>query len=378
MVNGLENSRRPTIQDVITQEGEVTKFRQANTITRYIISTPSRFVGEIETESFLISSAHENMRIERYTPNPSDPGYRQYFELSIETPEDSGQTVVIPDYSHLAENFCVALSVLFGKRFDSHGLSSQHSRAYMPSNQFKGELYNKALATNSQNLRSDFSVELNLSNFYRISDIVHSYPEEQVKIQSAFLYAGKFYLDAVRVMEDSPEVAFLNLVTACEILASQMNYQQDDLLDDQAKQLLETITKGLPDGVKVARQVKKRMAGISEKFCKFILEHIDESFFSVTESKEPESSLTSDNFRSRLKSAYCIRSTYVHAGQFMENWFSVNYLKQNEEVISGNPVIEDKDMKRHVKKSPTILGMERIVRYVLIQYLIKNKMIEQW
>ena len=55
---------------------------------------------------------------------------------------------------------------------------------------------------------------------------------------------------------------------------------------------------------------------------------------------------------------------------------AVNYLNDNQEVIHGDPVIGDKDMQKSIKRSPTFIGLERIVRYSLIKFLIKTKVIE--
>ncbi|KYN89330.1 hypothetical protein ATY37_13400 [Vibrio cidicii] len=356
----------------------MSKFRNNKTITRFLISTPSKFVGESETDKYLLTHASWNHSIDIYRPQPNESSYRQCFELTVSTPEYQKETISIPDYSFIADNFCIALSVLFGKRFDSHGLLLQHGRSYVPSSKLFGERYNKSLSFNSLKERSDFRLDLNLSHLDKIISIVHSVSDEQREIKDAFLYAGKFYLEALREMEYNPEMAFISLITACEILAAQKNYNIDDLLDDEVRSLLSKIEAGLDDGEKVARNIKKRLSGISEKFCVFIMEHIDERFFVNTESLTDFDRLTPDGFRARLKAAYSIRSTYVHAGKFMSNWFSVNHLTQNEEVISGNPLIEDPVMKKYVRRSPTILGLERIVRYVLIKYLIKNEMISDF
>lgn len=53
----------------------------------------------------------------------------------------------------------------------------------------------------------------------------------------------------------------------------------------------------------------------------------------------------------------------------------MNYLHDNDEVIRGNPVIEDKDMQKSIKLSPTFIGMERIIRYSLIKFLIQTNII---
>lgn len=349
-------------------------LRSNKAITKFLISTPSRFVGESVSEQHILTHAYENHRLEIYTPNLNESSYRQYLELTISTPEYQWDTIIVPDYTHAAETYCILLSVLFGKRFDSHGLLLQHGRSYVPSLRFDIERYNKTLTFNSLNERCDFRLELNLQNFHKFMPILDA-ENERKKIIDSFLYAGKFYLNALREMETNPEVAFINLITSCEILAAHKNYDIDTLLDEELIMILKKIELGLDGGEKIVRQLKKRFSSIAEKFCLLITEHVDEDFFSTTESLDDNSRLKLEGFKARLKAAYNTRSKYVHAGKFMENWFSVNHLKQNEEVTSGNPVIQDRDMRQSVERSPTILGLERIVRYVLIKYLIKNQVI---
>lgn len=353
----------------------MSRFRKDTSITRFLISTPSRFIGESESHEYFLTHAHVNSIIGDYHPTPNENTYRQYLELTVATPEYKNDTIVIPNYSHIAEYYCIALSVLFGKRFDTHGLLLQHGRSYVPSSKLIGDRYNKNLAFNSLNQRCDFSLELNLENFHKITPVLGDLSENKHQIQDAFFTAGKFYLAALREMKINPEISFINLVTSCKVLAEKQVYDKESLLDENIKSALKRIESELNGGQAIANLIKNRMLGISEKFCKLINEHVDDGFFDATESLDDASKLTKDDFKSRLKAAYNIRSKYVHAGTSVKNWLSVNYLNSNEEIISGNPVIENREMAKNISRSPTILGLERIVRYVLIKYLIQNEII---
>lgn len=185
----------------------------------------------------------------------------------------------LPDYSQMGENFCIALSVLFGKRFDSHGLIQQHGRPYIPSVESNHKIYNKNLSFNSVNKRADYQIELNLENIKYIEDVLFEHDGDKADAQSTFWYAGRFYIQAVRIAEESPEIAFLSLITAGEILASHFKYPIEELLDDSTRQLLEDLKSLGTDGEKLYRKVSSKLMGISEAFCKFIIDCLDRDFF---------------------------------------------------------------------------------------------------
>ncbi|TOB51267.1 hypothetical protein CGK04_12130, partial [Vibrio parahaemolyticus] len=112
-----------------------------------------------------------------------------------------------------------------------------------------------------------------------------------------------------------------------------------------------------------------------EAFCKFLIDCLDDKFFERSESKHEYQKLTKTDIKQRLKAAYNLRSKYVHAGKTPSGWMSVDYLNDNEEIIFGAPVLQDKEMKKTLKRSPTFIGMERIIRYSLLKFIIKTKVI---
>ena len=345
-------------------------------ITKLLLSTPSHFVGQYENDVFRIVNANENARVNVYTPKADERIYREYIEITVATPEYKKDTIVIPDYSQIGENFCIALSVLFGKRFDSHGLIQQHGWPYVPSVESSHQIYNKNLSFNSVNKRADYQIGLCLENIKYIEHVLFEHDGDNADAHSTFWYAGRYYIQAIRIVEESPELAFLSLITAGEILASHFKYPIEELLDENTKQLLKQL-KGLgKDGEKLHKKVSSKLMGISEAFCKFIIDCLDSDFFNRTEAKHEFQKLSESDIKQRLKAAYNLRSKNVHAGKLPSSWMAVNYLRDNEEVIHSNPVIEDKDMQKSIKRSPTFIGMERIIRYSLIKFLIQTDIIE--
>lgn len=344
-------------------------------ITKLLISTPSHFVGHYENEVFRAVVANENLGVK--SARRDERTYKQYIEVTVETPEYKNDTIVVPDYSQIGENFCIAMSVLFGKVFDSHGLLQQHGRAYLPDLNSNHKIHNKNLTINSSDPRVDYEIELALENIKLIENVLFQHDEDTVDAQSTFWYAGRFYVQSLRIVEENPELAFLSLITAGEILASYFKYSVDELLDSNSKELLEKLKTLGEDGEQLHKQVSKKLMGISEAFCKFLIDCLDDEFFERTESQQDFSKLTKSDIKQRLKAAYNLRSKYVHAGKTPSGWMSVDYLNNNEEVHHGTPVLEDKDMKKAIKRSPTFIGMERIIRYSLLKFVMKTNVIPE-
>jgi len=350
-------------------------LRPSLNITKLLISTPSHLTGKYENDVFRVVGATENLGTR--TAKREEREYRQYVELTVETPVYDHDTVVIPDYSHLGENFCIALGVLFGKVFHSHGLTQQHGLAYIPEMKNHDTVFNKSLCFNNFSPRVDYNLNLDLGNIKHIESVLLKHDGTIADAQSTFFYSGRFYIQALRMVENNPELAFLSLITAGEILASHFKYSADELLDEDSKNLLNKLKDYGEEGNALSKKVSKKMLGISEAFCKFILECLDEDFFTRTEAKNEFEKLNRDDIKQRLKAAYNLRSKYVHAGKSPSGWMSVCYLNNNEEVQHATPVISDPEMKKAIMRSPTFIGMERIIRFSLLRFLEKTNVINQ-
>ena len=168
------------------------------------------------------------------------------------------------------------------------------------------------------------------------------------------------------------------MITVGEILSSYFSYPITELIDSDTRGLLAEL-RGFGDvGDRLANKVEERLYGISESFCRYLVDCLDDGFFQRTEAKNSYDRLVSGDIKQRLKAAYNVRSQFIHSGKFQAGWMSVNYLHNNEEVIHGDPVIPDKEVRKAIKRSPTFIGMERIARYALIKFLIKTGLVSDF
>ncbi len=341
-------------------------------------------MGEIENEFFKLSHAWENNLLESHSPRQEERHFRQYLELSVELPEykkDSG--IVIPNYVGVADNFCVLLAVLFGKRFDNNGAVIQHGRIHLPSVNQQTQFHNKLLIFNNTKRRADYALDLNLSNFCKLSRFFSHCGGKVTKAHQTFYQAGRLYTQAIRIVEENPELAFLSLVTVGETLSSYFDYRSEDLLDKNTKSLLMEIKCNSSNGEEIYNKLIKKFSSIRAKFVLHLTGCLDDRFFTNSETEHKYNQLTKENISLRLRAAYDLRCKYVHDGKSGNSWLSVKYVREHEEVFSQNrnlgPIVEgDKEMQKIIRDTPTFLGLERIVRYALIKFLIKTQLIEDF
>jgi len=185
--------------------------------------------------------------------------------------------------------------------------------------------------------------------------------------------ASGFYARALRAAEDDPETAFLHLITCGEILSEFFRYEEDKLFLCR-KELLRDfaeIAAKLDDGEKVVKRIKSNISHVKRRFTLTITSLLSEPFFAKHESRETYCALEADNIKRRVKAAYDLRSRYVHTGISFGRW--VGHVTQHvEEVQTGSPVIEDKEFKKIISQSPTLIGLERIMRFCLLRFMQTN------
>tara|TARA_Y100000310_G_scaffold309030_1_gene352722 strand:+ start:443 stop:1015 length:573 start_codon:yes stop_codon:yes gene_type:complete len=165
-------------------------------------------------------------------------------------------------------------------------------------------------------------------------------------VNNCFSGAISSYYRGVMLYEEEPMIAYNCFITALESLA----------LYDEEKQ---THSKD----------------GVTNKFIKFVMSCLGDEFNRNTESQDANSSIpkSKTKLRRMLCSAYEVRSLYAHTGLYHGSWMSPVYLKNCEEVQPSNILLEDNQfLEKHLRKSPTLIGLERIARYCLITTLKKN------
>lgn len=345
-------------------------LRPSQTLNKGLLSTTSRFVGEYEDKDHGILLTHAwitRSRVATSTFFEEGPTSRSAFMLVFETDPvqpKAGQSW--PDWSGIPILFSSYLSVLFGKRFDSLGLVETHGLFNFPSLDTLPTLCNHTLPYNSHKPRVDFPVPLNLCEVSRIKSLlIAGHPQPFIRV---FQGAAKFYSQALQVFEQDPEVAYLHLVTAIEILSNLITPVADEFYDAKTKNYFLKIEKEVRDGQLVSKHFRGKLLLIKKRFVSTVTKLVDEDFFSRTESLEVFAKLKSGlSFAKTVAAAYDLRSKYVHTGAPFGSWISRSMGSMNPEVQVGRPNVDDKDYAKTLEKAPTFVGLERIVRYCLLK-----------
>ena len=348
----------------------MSELRPEKTVQKILISTTSRFVGEYETDSVLITHSWPNFAefpSQVTLTETENPLCRNSFVLIFRTQPLESKTVDFPNYSPIGDDVCAYLSVLFGKRFDNHGLMEDLGHFRVPQFQQYSSLCNPHLPQNNHKPRKDLEIELNLAQVSRIEPLLID--EE---LDSDFLNflrsAARFYHHALQAFESQPETAYLNLITCGEILSNYFEYDKDDLLDDHAKKMLAQVEQGVEKGEKIARQIKGRLLQVKRRFAKTVLRLLNGYFFTHSESQRDFAALKEADIEERVRAAYDLRSRYVHTGIEFGNCISQEVVAGSE-IQVGKPMMEDGEFQKIIAKAPTYLGLERVMRYCLLRFM---------
>lgn len=342
-------------------------LRPDETIQKILLSTTSRLIGAYERDDMALTHAWPDLFASsggmRWARTEEGPASRNAFVLAFRTePTPKTPGVAVPDYSPMGEVICSYLAVLFGKRFDSHGLIEGSGLFHLPNLSAFGQLSNHMLPHNSHAPRVDFPVPMNLVELSRIERLFDGSADP--KFLRTFRGSAKFYLRALQTAEDDPEVAYLHLITAGEILSNFRARDSEDLLDADIRQALQKIASEVSDGARLARLIAGRMRQIKKRFVLTLGEFVNPEFFDRTESRHSFGRFVADTFGVTVSSAYDLRSRYVHTGVPFGHWVS----PWTHEVQIGEPVVGDKELTKILAKAPTLTGLSRVVRYCLLRF----------
>lgn len=352
----------------------MTSVRPPETINKALLSTTSSFVGEYEGDGVLVGHAWPGFRDRAASVRHHEgPASRSAFVFVFETPEiRKASGVALPDYSGIPELLCWYLSVLFGKRFDSHGLIETIGHFNLPNLDQFGILCTHTLPHNSRTPRADYPVPLNLCELSRIEPLLvePGPPEAFLRI---FQTASKFYCQAIQSFERDPEVAYLHLVTSIEVLSSLQSPSTKALHEPITAQYLQRIENELSDGPKIARHFRGKLLSIKRRFVAKIIDLVDDEFFSRSECQEQYGRLKLADFRKNCGAAYDLRSQYIHTGVPFGAWIERSMAGLNSEIQVGRPVVASKSYATALANAPTFVGLERIVRYCLLKSAEQHK-----
>jgi len=344
-------------------------MRPDRTIQKALISTTSRLVGEYETEEILITHAWPNYnRSSSNARTHEGPASRNAFVVVFRTPKiELEQLSPLPNYSGIPDAISWYLSVLFGKRFDNHGLIESIGFHNLPDLASYDALCTNTIPHNSHAARSDYAIPLNLTELSRIAPLFNDQGDSQTLriVQTA----SKFYAQALQAFEHDSEVAYLHLVTALEAISTLSDLKIEQLWEPATRQYMDYIESLVPDGAKIAKHFRSKLLSIKKRVVETVLGLVDDEFFSRGESLIDAGKLSSINFRKRIGAAYDLRSKYVHTGAPFGRWIDKTFGGQNIEIQIGAPVVSDRDYGRILANAPTFVGLERVTRYCILKIL---------
>ena len=346
-----------------------------------LISSPAHFVGEYETDRFLITHAWPQVDRETFLYGArANPYSRNYYMVSFRsslipvpqegTPLAVGEMAFQPGIQPFADGLCIALSLLFGKRFDSHGFVQAMGRFHMPVVASPRPLMMYASPPYNDCPRTDFRAELNFSHIGIMRAVLDAGFANIGPHGDRFLNAGRFYLRALRTVHDAPELSFLDFVTAGEVLADGYVYSDSDIYDDKLLSAFQTIESSLANGTLIVADIKKRLRQVRRKYCLTLLHLLDNYFYERSESPGDfghVGRLTRESMDQRLRASYDLRSRYLHTGIAFRQWL-LPFGGRTPEVMPGRPRTTDSKLGKLLERSPTWIGMERVIRTCLLSY----------
>lgn len=179
-------------------------------ISKFLISSPCRFVGEFETDDFLLTHAWTHFsEVHKKTGNGiKQPRYAFVVSLRTEA-EEKKPGMVFHNLSSFGPSLCSLLSILFGKRFDFHGMTETGGLFLAPEFNLLQLSENTVLPTNSSQKRKAFATPLVLNQFERLYPMIINDSIED-RIRQVCLSSCKFYYLALINIDSDPEVAYLH------------------------------------------------------------------------------------------------------------------------------------------------------------------------
>src|SRR6185312_13478133 len=343
-------------------------LRPLETVQKLLLSTTSHFVGTFERADVVLALAWPGLGRRDMMRWSEGPLSRTAFVLAFETPPiQKLPGTLIPEHSPTGDAICSYLAVLYGKRFDSHGALENQGSFRVPELGVFGETCDHRLPQNSHTPRADFGVPLNLAELSRIEPLIDG------KVDSGFLRsfhaAAKFYLQALQTAERDPEVAYLNLITAVEIVSNWCENDAATTVDEEVRSCLEVIRNHHPEGDRLAGRLSGMLRQVKRRYVETLVRLCDSRLFDRPE-VTCDHRLESHSFRKSIAAAYDLRSRYVHTGTPFGGWVSPELSLHETQFAS--PVSGDQELDKILAKAPTYLGLERATRYALLRFAEAN------
>ena len=191
-------------------------------------------------------------------------------------------------------------------------------------------------------------------------------------LHQKFILATRLYHQAILIIEDQPDLAYLNLISAIEALCREQKIKKVELyeLDPRLAKLVDSI-EDLELKAKIERAIINREHFISRKFKEFIVKHTEKSFWEF-ERRPKLGKIEPNELDNLLKRIYDQRSKTLNEGQPFPSYLLRSPLQGSEIAFAKSTMVGGKrwEEKDYI---PYPHFFERLVNHVLKTYLIRNQ-----
>ncbi len=281
--------------------------------------------------------------------------------LGLDIDDERENSIIVAHYRWASKHVSFLLSGFFGKLIISHGYLEKGDQFWVPDFTVDPVRFFRSPPFNDV-ARKATSIDLDLS---KCKDVLINFLfNNDPIIWSRIVAACESYSGALRFLSSDPMLAFVLILSALEVLSLSTKLSDEEVFDKKLYDRLLMIRDKLDDGEKIYNDIRARLFQISQRTAIYVDRMLDDSFYSGYECHEPFMALQKDGIKLRIKAAYSLRSKYLHTGQSIGGWAEYNS-SMHAEVVLGDPVVEDKELKKMISRAPTLNGLERILQYCL-------------
>jgi len=209
------------------------------------------------------------------------------------------------------------------------------------------------------------------SNFGELANWLARAERLKPDLHEPFVLCAKLYQQALELIESKPDLAYLNLVSAIEVLASRHDLEKptlDEVYPDIAALTGRVQDDELRSGIEQKIVAKERL--IKRKFVEFIVTHTDETFWS-SGSRPQHGRVEPRQLKELMEKVYDQRSRTLHSGEpFPPNVFHPPLLDEEFPIGVEMSVGERKWLPEDLVPSPHFF--ERLVNHVLKNFLVRH------
>lgn len=347
-------------------------LKPARDIHRFLFSSPASFVGHVETETYLLMPAFpsgEDMRLFC----TQGPYQRSFVSATLQIPEDepaAGEPPVRNNYCWLADQLAGLLCAYYGKLIVNHGYTNWGDIFSVPQFGFVPTVDYSLPPFDGKPRAATRLPDLNLAHSARLlSGFMLAKGSDE--LQTSAVNASAFYQQALTLYSQRPHLSFTLLLICLECLLPLGRYADEDVYCAELLDDLSAITAEVEGGAEIVKRLKSRLFQIRRKCALFVHQTLDGDFYQSSESELNLRRASAGDIQCHIKAAYDLRSRFMHTGRSHGVW--VNAMKHvGEELVSGDPVIHDPDLKKLVVNSLTLFGLERVVQYCLHRSIIST------